>query len=114
VNQRIVQLMLKKIGYHADLVENGRQAVKAVQEGNYDLVLMDMQMPEMDGFEATREIRRIESEKKSPAGIYIIALTADAMVGDREKCLYAGMNDYLSKPLRPQDLQAALQRFVQM
>lgn len=112
VNQRIASLMLKKIGYTPDIVPTGKAAVDAVREGNYDLVLMDMHMPEMDGLEATREIRRMESESGHP-GIYIIALTADAMVGDREKCLSAGMNDYITKPLRPHDLQGALQRFVQ-
>jgi len=113
VNQRIASLMLKKIGYNADIVFDGKAAVEAVRGGNYDLVLMDMHMPEMDGLEATREIRHQETASGKPAGIYIIALTADAMAGDREKCLAAGMNDYLTKPLRPNDLQAALQRFVQ-
>jgi PAS domain S-box-containing protein len=113
VNQRIASLMLKKIGYNTDVVTTGKAAVEAVRGGNYDLVLMDMHMPEMDGLEATREIRREETEAGKPVGIYIIALTADAMAGDREKCIASGMNDYLSKPLRPQDLQSALQRFVQ-
>ena len=112
VNQRIASLMLKKIGYTPDIVPTGKAAVDAVSAGSYDLVLMDMHMPEMDGIEATREIRRIEAEAGNP-GIYIIALTADAMAGDREKCISAGMNDYLTKPLRPHDLQGALQRFVQ-
>ena len=112
VNQRIASLMLKKIGYTPDVVPTGKAAVDAVREGRYDLVLMDMHMPEMDGIEATREIRRLEAESGHP-GIYIIALTADAMAGDREKCISAGMNDYLTKPLRPHDLQGALQRFVQ-
>ncbi|HWB58177.1 MAG TPA: response regulator, partial [Chthoniobacteraceae bacterium] len=112
VNQRIASLMLKKIGYTPDIVPTGKAAVDAVREGSYDLVLMDMHMPEMDGIEATREIRRLETETGHP-GIYIIALTADAMAGDREKCISAGMNDYLTKPLRSADLQGALQRFVQ-
>ena len=112
VNQRIASLMLKKIGYTPDIVPTGKAAVEAVREEHYDLILMDMHMPEMDGIEATREIRRVESETGHP-GIYIIALTADAMAGDREKCLSAGMNDYLTKPLRSGDLQGALQRFVQ-
>jgi CheY-like chemotaxis protein len=113
VNQRVASLMLKKIGYSSDIVPNGKAAVDAVRQGDYDLVLMDMHMPEMDGIEATREIRRLETADGNRNGIYIIALTADAMAGDREKCLSSGMNDYLTKPLRPQDLQAALQRFVQ-
>lgn len=113
VNQRIASLMLKKIGYNSDIVTTGKEAVDAISRGNYDLVLMDMHMPEMDGLAATREIRKMETTAGKKSGIYIIALTADAMPGDREKCLAAGMNDYLTKPLRPQDLQSALQRFVQ-
>ncbi len=112
VNQRIAILMLKKIGYTADIVPTGKAAVEAVLKAHYDLVLMDMHMPEMDGLEATREIRRGEAERKAE-NVYIIALTADAMAGDREKCLASGMNDYLSKPLRPDKLEAALKRFVQ-
>ncbi len=113
VNQRIVSLMLKKIGYSTDIVPTGKDAVEAVQSREYDLILMDMHMPVMDGLEATREIRRGEAAKNQAHGIYIIALTADAMAGDREKCIASGMNDYLSKPLRPVQLEAALKRFVQ-
>ena len=113
VNQRITSLILKKIGYHADIVTNGREAVDAVKAGNYDLLLMDLQMPEMDGLEASREIRRLEAAAGKQTGIYIIALTADAMADDREKCMSAGMDDYLTKPLSFQALQAALQQFVQ-
>ena len=112
VNQKVATLMLKKIGYSVDVVATGLAAVEAVKRGGYDLVLMDMHMPEMDGLEATREIRRWEVESGAKP-IHVIALTADALSGDREKCLDAGMDDYLSKPLRPQDLQNALQRFGQ-
>jgi CheY-like chemotaxis protein len=109
--------MLKKIGYAVHIVDNGKKVLEALARQTYDLVLMDIQMPEMDGLEAAREIRKIES---LPTGsdipkppVYIIALTADAMQGDREKCLEAGMNDYLTKPIRPNELQAALQRCAQ-
>ena len=117
VNQMVVTLMLKKIGYAVQIVDNGKKVLEALARQTYDLVLMDIQMPEMDGLEATREIRKSES---LPTGsdipkppVYIIALTADAMQGDREKCLDAGMNDYLTKPIRPNELQAALQRCAQ-
>ena len=113
VNQRIASLMLKKIGYTADIVPTGKAAVEAVQKQEYDLLLMDLQMPEMDGLEATRVIRQAELAGGKNPGIYIIALTADAMAGDREKCLAAGMNDYLTKPLNLRALQSALQHFVQ-
>ena len=105
--------MLKKIGYTSTIVPDGKSAVAAVSSGDYDLVLMDMHMPEMDGLVASRQIRLAEAAAGKKEGIYIIALTADAMAGDREKCIEAGMNDYLTKPLRSQDLQSALQRFVQ-
>ena len=113
VNQRILLLMLKKIGYHADIVATGTAAVEAVCNKHYDLVIMDMHMPEMDGLEATRQIRQLDLQRGASSETYIIALTADALAGDREKCLAAGMNDYLAKPLRPADLHAALKRFVQ-
>lgn len=112
VNQRIVDLMLKKLGYSADHVGTGKAAVEAVQKKNYDLILMDLHMPEMDGIKASRAIRQWESSTGNKP-LYIIALTADALEGDRDRCLEAGMNDYLSKPLRPRELQAALQRFAQ-
>ena len=117
VNQMVVTLMLKKIGYAVHIVDNGKKVLEALARQTYDLVLMDIQMPEMDGLEAAREIRKGENPAtgndipKPP--VYIIALTADAMQGDREKCLDAGMNDYLTKPIRPNELQAALQRCAQ-
>jgi CheY-like chemotaxis protein len=118
VNQMVVSFMLKKIGYTAEIVNNGRKVLDAIARKQYDLILMDVQMPEMDGLEATRRIRENESNAPRNGGagtppVYIIALTADAMQGDREKCIDAGMNDYLSKPVRPAALQAALQRCAQ-
>ncbi|MEI8341830.1 MAG: response regulator, partial [Verrucomicrobiota bacterium] len=113
VNQKIADLMLKKLGYTADIVANGREAIEAVRTKNYDLVLMDLHMPEADGFEATREIRGMEAADPGRTRLHIIALTADAMAGDREKCLESGMDDYITKPLRPKALRSALQQFAQ-
>jgi CheY-like chemotaxis protein len=104
INQHLIQQILSNLGYSSDSVENGKLAVEAVSGGDYDLVLMDVQMPEMDGLEATRTIRR--SNIHQPA---IIALTANAMQSDREDCLRAGMNDYISKPVRLDELTRMLE-----
>jgi len=96
-NQLLTMKVLRKSGYNVDLAENGKQAVEAVIKKPYDLVLMDIQMPEMDGFTATEKIRSLKSDRKD---LPIIALTAHALSGYREKCLEAGMNDYLSKPIK--------------
>ena len=107
VNQRVVLGLLAKLGHRADAVRNGLEAVKAVEAGGYDLVIMDCQMPELDGFEATRRIRLLTgAHRKVP----IVALTANAMQGDRERCLEVGMNDYVTKPVDVGRLAAALQR----
>ena len=96
VNQKVIQQMLKKLGCKADIVMNGAQAGTAVQRGDYDVVFMDIQMPEMDGHEATRFIRRTLPAERQP---WIVALTANAMTGDEEKCLEVGMDAYIAKPL---------------
>ena len=106
VNQRVVEMQLRKTGCRADFASNGVEALQAVEQARYDVVLMDCQMPEMDGYEATRRLR---SDPRF-AGVRIIAMTANAMLGDREKCLAAGMDDYVSKPLREAELRAALGR----
>ncbi|MFE4108084.1 CHASE2 domain-containing protein [Almyronema epifaneia] len=106
VNQKVALRMLERIGYRADLVVNGRDAVRAVSEQPYDVVLMDMRMPELDGLEATRQIRRQHPIDRP----WIVAMTANAMEEDRRECLAAGMNDYLSKPIRVHELTQALER----
>jgi CheY-like chemotaxis protein/HPt (histidine-containing phosphotransfer) domain-containing protein len=106
VNRAVATGVLKKQGRALVHVNNGREAVKAFRDGPFDLILMDVQMPEMDGFEATRQIR--ELEETTGGHLRIVAMTAHAMAGDRERCLAAGMDDYVSKPLRKEDLLRAL------
>jgi CheY-like chemotaxis protein len=110
VNQTVVLRMVEKLGYSADLVANGREAVEAIGRECYDLVLMDCQMPEMDGFRATAAIRAAEENGRR---IPIIALTAHASASDREECLRAGMDDYLSKPLLLADLSSVLAQWTE-
>ena len=137
VNQQLMKMLVEKLGFSSDVVSNGQEAVHAVTTGSYALVFMDCQMPDMDGFDATRAIRNQETENRaqlevSPreqesgcsdssgsftlpslaSRVPIIALTANAMPGDREKCLAAGMDDYLSKPIRPEELAAVLERWL--
>jgi two-component system, sensor histidine kinase and response regulator len=109
-NQKLFALMLDKIGYKADIVNNGREAVESFHRNKYDLILMDVHMPEMDGFEATRLIR--ENEKNISSHTPIIAMTADAMYGDKEKCIKAGMDDYISKPVYPEKIIEAIEKVV--
>jgi len=108
-NQKLAMILLKKLGYNVHITINGREAVEAIQTGMYKLILMDCQMPEMDGFEATIAIR--EQEKNTGKHIPIIAMTANAMQGDRERCLSVGMDDYISKPINPKQLKQVLERW---
>ena len=110
VNQRLAMRLLEKRGHEVSVAGNGREAVEALQGGSFDLVLMDVQMPEMDGLDATATIRK--NEASGGKHQYIVALTAHAMKGDQEKCLAAGMDDYLTKPIRAQELEATIEKFL--
>jgi PAS domain S-box-containing protein len=108
VNQKVATLLLSKLGYRADVANNGLEAIEALRRQPYDVVLMDMQMPEMDGLDATRRILQDGSARQKP---WIIAMTANAMRSDRERCLTAGMRDFLSKPVQLADLRGAFERY---
>jgi signal transduction histidine kinase/DNA-binding response OmpR family regulator len=110
INQKVAQSILGKLGYNADVVANGLEAVQALEIMDYDVVLMDCLMPEMDGFEATKIIRDVSTHVLNH-NVPIIALTANAMKGDREKCIEAGMNDYLPKPVRKNELSLVLEKW---
>lgn len=110
VNQKVAVKILEKLGCRVDVVANGIEAVEMVQKFPYDLVLMDVQMPEMDGYEATQHLRTLE--KETLKHLPVIAMTANAMQGDREKCLEAGMDDYISKPIDKKILQTVIQNCV--
>jgi CheY-like chemotaxis protein len=105
-NQKMIQRLIEKQGHSVVLVDTGSKAVEAVEQEEFDLVLMDVQMPDMDGFEATAEIRR--REKATGKHQIIIAMTAHALKGDRERCIEAGMDDYLTKPVQIKKLNAVL------
>ncbi len=111
VNQRVAVAILQQLGYRADVVGTGTEALAALTKRSYDLVLMDIQMPDMDGLEATTRIRGKDSHVLNP-GIPIVALTAHAMTGDRERCLAVGMDDYLCKPLEAEELQIVVERWT--
>jgi CheY-like chemotaxis protein len=110
VNQRVTMLQLNKLGYRAELAATGIEVLEALERGDYDLVLMDCHMPEMDGYEATKKIRQNPRHSQ----VKIIAMTANAMQGDRERCLEAGMDDYISKPTQLNDLRDAIVRWAQV
>jgi CheY-like chemotaxis protein len=106
INQRVGKLILQRAGFAIDLVTDGNEALEAHRNNPYDLILMDCQMPVMDGFEASRSIRQLEQPQP-----VIIAVTANALVGEREKCLQAGMNDYLSKPFQAEQLVSLVKKW---
>jgi two-component system, sensor histidine kinase and response regulator len=109
MNQLVSTKLLEKLGFAFDIANHGGEAVRAVKGKEYDAILMDCQMPEMDGYEATAEIRRLEGTARHTP---IIAMTAAAMEGDRERCLDAGMDDYITKPVRLESVAGVLQRWV--
>jgi signal transduction histidine kinase/CheY-like chemotaxis protein len=112
VNQKVASRMLAKFGFRCEIASNGSEALSALERTRFDLVLMDCQMPGMDGFEATSRIRG--SAELGGDGLPVIAMTANAMVGDRERCLAAGMNDYISKPVNPEELRSVLERWIKL
>jgi CheY-like chemotaxis protein len=107
INQLVGTRQLKKLGFNVDVAENGLRAFEAWQQKKYSIILMDCQMPEMDGYQATQKIRQYENDHQMPHTL-IIAMTAHAMQGDRELCLAAGMDDYLSKPVDVSELSSKL------
>ena len=107
INQRVGKLILQRAGFTIDLACDGSQALEAHRNSPYDLILMDCQMPVMDGFEASRNIRQLGNAQP-----VIIAVTANALVGEREKCLEAGMNDYLSKPFNAEQLVSLVKKWI--
>ena len=109
VNQKVATQMIERLGHLVDVAGNGLEGVAAARKLPYDIILMDCQMPEMDGYEATAEIRRLEGEARHTP---IVAMTANALQGDRERCLASGMDDYVSKPIRSAEMQATLARWV--
>jgi len=109
VNQKVVVKQLMSLGYQAEVVNNGQEAVDRLKEHEYDVVLMDCQMPIMDGYRATQEIRSFEGERKRTT---IIAITANAMPEDRQRCMDAGMDDYMSKPASREDLRKKVEQWT--
>src|SRR5690606_32447533 len=103
INQKLAKLILNRLGYEPEQAMNGLEAVEKIQEQHFDVILMDVQMPEMDGFEATKTIRQLDRSQP-----YIIAMTANAMKEDKDACLEAGMDEYLSKPFKTEELKGAL------
>ena len=110
VNQKVALRQLLNLGFRADAVANGREVIDVLSRIRYQLVLMDCQMPEMDGFEATRAIR--EQFADAPEQVTIVAMTANALEGDRQSCLSAGMDDYISKPVKQEELERMLRRWL--
>ena len=114
INQKLAIMQVRKLGYQAEAVADGHEALTAMETGRYALVLMDWQMPGMDGLRATAAIREMEAQTVGRARTPIIAMTANAMEGDRERCLAAGMDDYLAKPVRLAELSAVLARWTEL
>jgi len=113
INQDVALGQLERLGFTADVVANGKEALEVVNQKTYDIVLMDCMMPEMDGYEATRKIRELECRNvNGRQRLHIIAMTANAMMGDRDKCIAAGMDDYVSKPVQLVEMRRALEKWT--
>ncbi len=112
INQMVAQKMLEKVGLKPKLANNGVEAVQLLNEQTFDLVLMDCQMPEMDGFDATREIRKLAIKATDQNLIPVVAMTANVMSGDRERCLEVGMDDYIGKPVQRDQLESVLRKWL--
>jgi two-component system, sensor histidine kinase and response regulator len=111
INQKVASKLLERLGVHCECVANGKEALAAVRDSPRDIVFMDCEMPEMDGFQATKAIRRLKGESGQTI---VVAMTANAMQGDRDRCLEAGMNDYLAKPVRPKELAAIIEKWLEV
>ncbi|HOO31808.1 MAG TPA: response regulator [Thermotogota bacterium] len=111
ISRRLIKILIDKIGYQITTVENGQQVIEEMKNDDYDLILMDIQMPILDGLEATKKIRLIENEEQLKR-IPVIAVTAHAMVGDREKCLSSGMDDYMTKPIEEVELIKKIREYT--
>lgn len=113
LNQKVVTFNLRKQNYNVTTASNGTEAISKIKNNTFDLVLMDIMLPEMDGFEITAEIRKHENKAGIEKQVPIIALTANTLDNDRDKCIQAGMNEYLAKPFTAQELVAVIQKFIQ-
>ena len=113
LNQKVVTFNLRKLNYNVTTVNCGSDAINEIKIKSYDLILMDIMLPEMDGFETTVEIRKYEEEAGIEKQVPIVALTANTLDNDREKCIQAGMNEYLAKPFTAQELVDVIEKFVQ-
>lgn len=118
INRKVISMQMDKLGIRTDMASDGSEAIEAWKKFPYPIIFMDCQMPEVDGFEATARIRQLQNDWLARGDLhetqkpYIVALTANALKGDRERCLEAGMDDYLSKPARPEEIQKVLARWA--
>jgi CheY-like chemotaxis protein len=112
INQRVARFVIEKLGHKLDIAENGEVAIEKFQQNDYDIIFMDIQMPVMDGLTATEAIRKIEQETGTTTRIPIVAMTANTMKGDKEKFLKAGMNDYVGKPFKSEELSRIICKIV--
>jgi len=112
VNQRVTQLLLQKIGIECEIANNGQEAIEMYKTNQFDLILMDMQMPEVDGIESAKQIRKIEQNNGVENPVFIVAVTANTFSEDKQKCFNAGMNDFMSKPFKEAELKRIIKNAV--